>query len=64
MSYKGSQTMIKKPVKSGPHPGISVRFLPAVKAALEKAAAKDSRPLSSMVQKIVADYLRAEGFLK
>jgi hypothetical protein len=56
--------MIKKPVKAGPHPGISVRFLPAVKTALEKAAAKDERPLSSMVQKIVADYLRAEGFLK
>jgi hypothetical protein len=56
--------MIKKPAKAGPHPGMSVRFDPAVKTALGKAAAKDSRPISSMVQKIVADYLRTEGFLK
>lgn len=56
--------MITKPVKSGPHPGISVRFDPAVKAALEKAAKADSRPLSSMIQKICADYLREKAFLK
>jgi hypothetical protein len=48
---------------SGPR-GPTVRFDPAVKTALEKAAAKDSRTVSRLLQKIAADYLRAEGFLK
>jgi hypothetical protein len=56
--------MIKKTVKSGPNPGVTVRFDPAVKTALEKAAAKDSRTVSGLLQKIAADYLRAGGFMK
>jgi len=46
------------------HPPLSVRFLPAVKIALEKAAKDDSRPVSSLVQKIVADWLRQMKYLK
>jgi hypothetical protein len=43
---------------------LSVRFDQDVKAALEKAAKDDRRPVSHLVQKIVADWLKKKGFLK
>ena len=43
---------------------VSVRLEPKLKAALEKAAKADRRSTSSMVEKILADYLIAKGFLK
>lgn len=43
---------------------ISVKLLPATKAALEKAAIVDERPVSVMAQKIIADWLKEKGFLK
>jgi hypothetical protein len=46
------------------YPPLRVQFIPAVKVALEKAAKDDSRPVSSLVQKIVADWLEANGYLK
>jgi hypothetical protein len=46
------------------YPPLSVQFIPAVKVALEKAAKDDSRPVSSLVQKIVADWLKEKGYLK
>jgi hypothetical protein len=57
---------MKKPTAkpSQAHPPLSVRFIPAVRTALEKAAKDDSRPVSSLVQKIVADWLKSNGFLK
>jgi hypothetical protein len=43
---------------------IGVRFSAIEKTALEKCAKVDERPISVEVRKIVADYLRAKGFLK
>ena len=43
---------------------IGTRFSAAEKAALEKCAAKDDRPVTVMMRKIVADYLREHGYLK
>ena len=39
---------------------IAVRLDAATKAALAKAAEEDRRTLSSMVEKIIADWLRAQ----
>jgi len=49
-----------KPIKQM----FGVRFDPAVKKALEQAAAADRRPASTLVQIIVADWLKEKGFLK
>lgn len=43
---------------------LSFRFPPDKKAALEKAAADDSRSLSSMIEKILTDWLKKGGYLK
>jgi hypothetical protein len=43
---------------------VSVRFDPAIKEAAERAASDDSRSLSSLIQKAVADYLRRTGYIK
>jgi|HubBroStandDraft_3_1064219.scaffolds.fasta_scaffold4413672_1 hypothetical protein len=51
----------KSSIKLAP---VSVRFLPAAKAALEKAALADDRPVSVLAQKIIVDWLKANGFLK
>jgi hypothetical protein len=45
-------------------PPLGVRLDPAVKAALEKAAEADDRPLSALIAKIVAEWVRREGWLK
>ena len=42
----------------------SVQFIPAVKVALEKAAKDGSMPVSSLVQKIVADWLKERKYLE
>ena len=57
---------MKKPTAkpSQAHPPLSVRFIPTVRAALEKAAKDDVRPISSLVQKIVADWLKERKYLK
>ena len=43
---------------------ISIRLLPSTKAALEKAARADERPVTAMAAKILSDWLKANGFLK
>jgi hypothetical protein len=43
---------------------VSVRLLPSAKAALEKAALADERPVSVMAQKIITDWLKEKGFMK
>jgi hypothetical protein len=43
---------------------IGVRFSAIEKAALERCARVDDRPISVEIRKIVADYLRVNGFLK
>lgn len=40
---------------------IAVRLDAAAKAALVRAAQEDSRSLSSMVEKIIADWMKARG---
>jgi hypothetical protein len=45
-------------------PAIGIRLESDEKAALEAAAAADDRPLSSMGRKIIAEWLREQGFLK
>lgn len=45
-------------------PPLGVRLDPEVKAALERAAAADDRPLSALIAKIVAEWVRREGWLK
>jgi hypothetical protein len=45
-------------------PPLSIRFDHDIRAGLEKAAKEDRRPVSQLVQKIVADWLKEKGFLK
>jgi hypothetical protein len=39
------------------------RFKPSVKAAGEKAAADQNRSLNSLLETLLIDYLRSEGYL-
>jgi hypothetical protein len=48
----------------GKTPSLGVRVQPATKAALEKAAAEDLRTVSSLVEKILIEWLRKKGYLK
>ncbi|HEY5379908.1 MAG TPA: hypothetical protein VIJ78_10285 [Pseudolabrys sp.] len=43
---------------------VNLRIAPALKAAAEKAAADDQRSLTSLVEKLLTDYLRKHGYLK
>jgi hypothetical protein len=43
---------------------LGVRLEPDTKAALEKAAADDRRSLSSMIDRILVEWLRRKGYLK
>ncbi|WP_158745653.1 Arc family DNA-binding protein [Acidisphaera sp. L21] len=47
----------------GKSPSLGVRLPPEVKLALEKAAREDTRSVSSMVEKVLTDWLRAKGYL-
>jgi hypothetical protein len=40
-----------------------VRIHPSTKAAAEKAAADDHRSLSSLIEKLLTDYLRRKSYL-
>lgn len=42
---------------------ISFRLPPVTKAALEKAAAEDHRSVSSLVEKLLTDFLKKNGHL-
>ena len=43
---------------------IGVRLAPAAKAALEKAARDDERPVATLAQKIITDWLKERKYLK
>lgn len=43
---------------------IGVRVDPDVKAAAEKAAADDRRSVASLLEKLLVDHLKANGYLK
>ncbi len=45
-------------------PSLGVRVKPETKKALEKAAAADMRSLSSLIEKILTEWLKANGYLK
>jgi hypothetical protein len=56
-----------KPAKPTPAPPLvplGFRVENEMKEALEKAAADDERSLSSLVQKILREWLRSGGYLK
>lgn len=42
---------------------VSVRLPPEVKAALDEAAGRDTRSISSMIEKVLTDWLRGQGLL-
>jgi hypothetical protein len=44
-------------------PSLGVRVQPETKAALEKAAKDDLRSVSSLIEKILIEWLRAKGYL-
>lgn len=46
--------------KSAP---LGLRVAPSTKAALEKAASADHRPVASYVEKLLVEHLRARGYL-
>ena len=52
-----------KPTRSTVTP-VSVRFEPHVKAAIERAAKADVRPVATWVEKLVIEHLTAKGLLK
>jgi hypothetical protein len=54
----------KKGAKDALHIATSVRFEPPVKAAIDKAAKDDARSASSLIQKVMAEWLKAKGYLK
>jgi hypothetical protein len=43
---------------------IGLRVTPAFKKALDAAAQADSRSVASMVEKVLADFLKKHGFLE
>ena len=45
-------------------PSLGVRLQPETKAALDRAAADDDRSVSSMVERILREWLRANGYLE
>jgi hypothetical protein len=42
---------------------VNLRIMPALKEAAEKAAADDQRSLTSLVEKLLTEYLRKKGYL-
>ena len=43
---------------------VGLRITPSLKAAIDKAAMRDQRTVASLVEKVLSDYLRENGFLK
>jgi hypothetical protein len=43
---------------------VNLRIEPSLKAAAEKAATADRRSLTSLVEKLLSDYLKKRGYLK
>lgn len=54
-----------RPPSATPKPmPVSVRLPANVKAAAERAAAADTRSLSSLIEKLLTDFLRKNGYLE
>ena len=43
---------------------VNLRLSPRLKAAAEKAAADDHRSLTSLIEKLLSEHLKANGYLK
>ena len=43
---------------------VNLRLPPSLKAAAEQAAAEDQRSLTSLVEKLLTEHLKAKGYLK
>jgi len=43
---------------------VNLRLQPSLKAAAEKAAAADRRSLTSLIEKLLSDYLQKNGYMK
>jgi hypothetical protein len=43
---------------------VNIRLVPSLKKLADKAAADDHRTLTSLIEKLIADYLRDRGYLK
>jgi hypothetical protein len=43
---------------------VNLRIRPSLKEAAEKAANDDNRSLTSLVEKLLSDYLKKRGYLK
>jgi hypothetical protein len=43
---------------------LNLRVRPSLKAAAERAAADDSRSLTSLIEKLLTDHLRERGYLE
>jgi hypothetical protein len=44
-------------------PSLGIRLQPEVKAALQEAAKADMRSVSSMAEKVLTEWLKANGYL-
>ena len=54
--------MIEKPeTRSVP---VGLRLTPTLKKAIDQAAADDSRSVASLVEKVLIDFLRKNGYLQ
>lgn len=42
---------------------LNIRIKPEMKAAADRAAADDQRSLTSLVEKLLSDYLKQKGYL-
>jgi hypothetical protein len=47
----------------GKSPSLGVRVQPDTKVALEKAAKDDLRSVSSLIEKVLVEWLREKGYL-
>ena len=43
---------------------VNLRLQPTLKKAAEQAAAEDHRSLTSLIEKLLTDFLRKKGYLK
>jgi hypothetical protein len=54
---------IQKAPKRNKSAQVNLRIEPALKSAAEKAAADDHRSLTSLVEKLLTEHLRAKNYL-
>jgi hypothetical protein len=63
MSRKLFMARPKKPAKEV-RGVVAIRLKPGVKAALQKAADNDTRPMSTLVEIVLVAWLKEHGWLK